>query len=301
MSQPAGETILIVDDSPVDAHLAAGLISRRLGMATEVVSDGSEALDWLQRNEAALVLTDLQMPRLDGLSLVREMSVTHPDIPVVLTTASGSEEVAFQALQAGAASYVPKMALAEQLAPALDTVLAVARAGRRKQKFLEGISRLEMSLTMENDEALVPVFVQHVSDYVVRLGLCDARGRLRLAVALEEALLNGILHGNLEVGSELKEGGADEFRLKVEERKKQAPYKDRRLHIDLRLSRERGEVVIRDEGPGFDLRQVPDPTDPENLARPSGRGLLLIGLFMHEVRHNARGNEITMVRLPQKG
>jgi anti-sigma regulatory factor (Ser/Thr protein kinase) len=54
--------------------------------------------------------------------------------------------------------------------------------------------------------------------------------------------------------------------------------------------------VIADEGPGFDVTAVPDPTDPENLLKPSGRGLLLIRSFMDEVYHNARGNSITMVK-----
>ncbi len=298
MSQHDDEPVLIVDDSPVDAHLAAALISKRLGLKTAFASDGREALAWLKKNQAVLVLTDLQMPNMDGLELVDAMASKHPDVPVVLTTASGSEEIAFRALQAGASSYVPKQALAEQLTPTLDGILTLVRAGRRRQKFLEGIGRLDMSLTLENDESLVPVFVQHVGDYVVRLGLCDTRGRLRLAVALEEALLNGIYHGNLEVDSKLKQEGKDDFQAKVNERKGLAPYKDRRLHVDLRLGRERGEFVIRDEGPGFDVTKVPDPTDPENLTKPSGRGLLLIRMFMQEVTHNPAGNEIRMVRRP---
>ena len=58
--------------------------------------------------------------------------------------------------------------------------------------------------------------------------------------------------------------------------------------------------VIRDEGPGFDLNRVPDPTDMSNLERISGRGLLLINTFMDEVRHNKAGNEITMVKRREK-
>ena len=53
--------------------------------------------------------------------------------------------------------------------------------------------------------------------------------------------------------------------------------------------------MIRDEGPGFDPTKLPDPTDPANMEKASGRGLLLIRTFMEEVRHNDQGNEITMV------
>jgi anti-sigma regulatory factor (Ser/Thr protein kinase) len=57
-----------------------------------------------------------------------------------------------------------------------------------------------------------------------------------------------------------------------------------------------GKFVIRDQGPGFDPAQLPDPTDPENLERVSGRGLLLMRTFMDEVTFNKSGNQVTMVK-----
>ena len=56
--------------------------------------------------------------------------------------------------------------------------------------------------------------------------------------------------------------------------------------------------VIRDEGKGFDTSNMPDPTDPANLERMSGRGLLLMRAFMTEVHHNDRGNQVTLIRRP---
>jgi anti-sigma regulatory factor (Ser/Thr protein kinase) len=54
--------------------------------------------------------------------------------------------------------------------------------------------------------------------------------------------------------------------------------------------------VIRDEGKGFDMAKIPDPTDPENLVLPYGRGVMLINCFMDEVRYNDVGNEVTMIK-----
>ena len=56
------------------------------------------------------------------------------------------------------------------------------------------------------------------------------------------------------------------------------------------------ELHVRDEGPGFDTSSLPDPTDPANLERRSGRGLLLMRAFLSEVRYNDRGNEVMLVR-----
>ena len=56
------------------------------------------------------------------------------------------------------------------------------------------------------------------------------------------------------------------------------------------------EIVVRDEGPGFQQKELPDPTDPANLDKLSGRGLLLIQTFMDEIRFNDQGNEITLIK-----
>ena len=66
-----------------------------------------------------------------------------------------------------------------------------------------------------------------------------------------------------------------------------------------RESHSEATYIVRDEGPGFDPSILPDPTDPENLGKVSGRGLLLIRTFMDEVYHNERGNEIAMIKRHQ--
>jgi anti-sigma regulatory factor (Ser/Thr protein kinase) len=82
----------------------------------------------------------------------------------------------------------------------------------------------------------------------------------------------------------------------IEQRKRTSPYKERRVIVHMHASLESAKIVIRDEGPGFDADSLRDPTDPENLERAGGRGLLLINAFMDEVRHNSKGNEITMIK-----
>jgi anti-sigma regulatory factor (Ser/Thr protein kinase) len=62
------------------------------------------------------------------------------------------------------------------------------------------------------------------------------------------------------------------------------------------LTRQQATFVVRDEGKGFDPATLPDPTDPANLGKASGRGLLLIQTFMDRVEHNEHGNQITMTK-----
>jgi anti-sigma regulatory factor (Ser/Thr protein kinase) len=55
-------------------------------------------------------------------------------------------------------------------------------------------------------------------------------------------------------------------------------------------------VEIADEGPGFDPSKLPDPTDPENLLRPHGRGVMMMKLFLDDVQYNDQGNKVTLVK-----
>jgi anti-anti-sigma factor len=119
---------------------------------------------------------------------------------------------------------------------------------------------------------------------------------IRVCIALEEALRNALFHGNLELTSEQREGDTDVYQELVEHRTRREPYASRKLHVTVDVTPHSGRFMIRDEGPGFDPKKLPDPTDPENLERVSGRGLLLMRTFMDDVAFNATGNEVTMLK-----
>ena len=238
----------------------------------------------------------MNMPRMDGLTLVEKVREQFPRVPVVLMTGSGSERVAVAALKAGAADYVPKQALAHDLIPVLERVLSAGQAERRRYQVLQGMTRRSSQYVLENDPALVPPLVAQFREDLIEMGLCDLTGATRAGIALEEALLNAVYHGNLEVSSELREGGDDRFHKLARERRTQEPYAARRVRVTARLTPTQATFVILDEGPGFDVTKLPDPTDPDFLERPSGRGILLMRTFMDDVRYNATGNRFTLVK-----
>src|SRR5437773_8586053 len=108
-------TVLVVDDAAVDRKLVGGLLAKGSGFEVQFAASGEEALERLPAIAPALVITDLVMPGMSGLELVARLVGSHPEIPVILMTGKGSEEVAVKALKAGAASYVPKGALHQHL------------------------------------------------------------------------------------------------------------------------------------------------------------------------------------------
>ncbi len=93
-----------------------------------------------------------------------------------------------------------------------------------------------------------------------------------IKLALEEALVNAIKHGN-------------QF------------DRSKKVHIAYHVEPERFDVRISDEGAGFDPADVPDPTAIENLERPCGRGLMLMRYYMSEVTFSPAGNCVAMSKL----
>ena len=288
-------TILVVDDSLMDRHLAGARIAE-LGSVAVYASNGREALEIIRRDPPDVVLTDLQMPEMDGLELVKQVRSHHSSIPVILMTAYGSEEIAVQALRCGASNYVPKKNLKQDLGEALSSALANVEAARQcrhvRGLLVESESRFVLGYEPGGQQALVG----YLQEGLTRLNFCDQIGLYQVCTALTEALANAIDHGNLELDSTMRGSSDEAYRRLGSERARQAPYCDRRVHVTFRLTPSEAAYVVRDEGPGFDPSTLPDPTDPENLVKPSGRGVMLIGMFMDEVRFNPRGNEITMVK-----
>jgi len=169
------------------------------------------------------------------------------------------------------------------------------------ENHLHGVDTLihgtHLNIRLSNDESLVPSVISRLEHAVCEIDFCDEMLWMQIAMALDEAIVNAMFHGNLEVSSALRQtdDGKPFFDM-IQSRKKMSPYQDRHVEIQMRVDRQQAEFIITDEGPGFDIFSLPDPRDPSNLEKASGRGLLLIHSFMDKVTHNERGNQITMIK-----
>lgn len=98
---------------------------------------------------------------------------------------------------------------------------------------------------------------------------CEVFG---IHLAMEEAIVNAIKHGNQDDPSKFVE-------------------------VSIQIARDQFRIQITDEGSGFNPSEVPDPTDDENLELPSGRGLMLMRSFMSFVEYNDCGNSVKMEKV----
>ena len=294
-------TVLVVDDSAVDRTLVRELLGNKAHWTIDEATNGVEALARMKHEVPDVVVTDMQMPQMDGLELVTAIREQHPGVPVILVTAHGSEALAVEALDKGAASYVPKSQLADKLLGTVEKVLALVRADRGYEELVNCLTKTDLTLSLRNDAALIDPLVELVEQMVVGMQFCDFTERLQIGMALKEALMNALYHGSLELSVDQMQEVLDKLRRGeevslVKDPRSEPPYRDRRIFVEAKLSPEEIRFVVRDEGPGFDVSSLPDSKDPAALEPGRGRGLTIMRNLMDEVAFNDVGNEVTMVK-----
>jgi len=150
---------------------------------------------------------------------------------------------------------------------------------------------------LENDTRLIALVVQNLQEVAEAfLPQVDDRWLMQFAVALEEALSNSIVHGNLAITSEQREAANDAYLDLLKERASQPEYCDRRVHLWAAITEGAITVEINDEGDGFDPETLPDPTEDINLDRSHGRGLLMMRNFLDVVEYRDRGTHVRLVK-----
>ena len=286
-------SVMIVDDTAVDRRLAGGLLEGTPDVEVVYAENGKDALEKIELSTPDLVVTDLQMPELDGLQLVTELSERYPDLPVILMTAHGSESIAAQALANGASSFVPKADLAENLVETVRHILAMSETENTYKKLVQCTTKADFEFNLDNDPAIIEPLVDMIQQIALSQGVLSSQHRIQMAVALENALTNAMFRGNMELSR-------DQFpvitNLYVGQRKMEPRFKDRKVYVRALVTPESVQFTIRDSGPGFDIATVPQVTDPESYRDGIGRGLVLIQAFMDEVEFSPSGNEINMTK-----
>lgn len=302
--QKRQKTILIADDEA----MIKDIIRRKLHAATDFAVieavDGQDALEKLGKHKIDIVITDIKMPRMTGIELLGEMRKAGFDIPVIVITGYGTLNDAIEALRLGAANFVKKPFKANELLSVIDKVFTVHEEKVFLRDIVPFITEQNAELLLPNDHHLFQGAITFANEVLRNCWPEYISSLLDVKICIYEALLNAFEHGNLEITSAEKEVALNKDPLGYEkflsERSRREPFADRKIGLKFHVNCDIAEFVIRDEGKGYDFRSLPDPTDPENLMKNYGRGLLLIRSIMDDVKFNEAGNEITMTITREK-
>lgn len=292
--------VLLVEDSPTQA-VEIRMLLEEGAHAVKHVANGRLALEVLEQEPVELVVTDLEMPEMNGLELVEAMKMDFEHIPAVLVTARGSEELASKALQKGAAGYVPKNHLQSMLNDTITDVLGVIRTDASFAKLIQTLQKNQFVFDMPNDAELISPLVGLLMQVIAGMELMAGTDLVRMGVAVEHAVINAMFRGNLELGPSVTpahralvyDGATTDL---IEKRKSSDPYQTRRVFVDATASKDEIRILVRDQGKGFDTSSVPKAEDAKVLDTDSGQGLVLMASFTDELVFNDIGNEVTLVK-----
>lgn len=133
----AGETILIVDDAQQNHHFLNDYVLVPNGYKPQSARDGVEGLQMALRMRPDLILLDLNMPRMDGMEVLRQLNANNVDIPVILMTFHGSEDIAVEVYRMGVKDYVIKPFYPDEMLRAIERSLGESRLKKEKDALID--------------------------------------------------------------------------------------------------------------------------------------------------------------------
>jgi serine/threonine-protein kinase RsbW len=261
--------ILIVDNNDELRTSLEGVLGS-LGHDVVVTGKRDEALARNDLDGFDLIISDLS----EDLELMADsISDLHRKHLVVSISPNGTQPDVVKAFKMGAANYLRLPYNRDELREIVEQTLShKLRCGDEPSLISHLLEKIEFELP--SDLALMNGVLQYLLERVAKLGLIKPE-RSNLFVALDEAFVNAVKHGN-----------------------KNDPRK--LVRITAELSPKEACFTVEDEGEGFNVKDIPDPCDPTNLFKSSGRGVLLMYNIMDEVEYNAQGNRVKMVKRPER-
>lgn len=256
--------ILIVDNND-ELRAILEQVLGQLGHEVVVTGRRKTAMARTDLDEFDLIISDLTEDLETVAEAIDERQRKHLLVPV---SANGTQPDLIKAFKVGAANFRDPYNR-EELQEIVEKTLSY-KLRHVDQPSLVSHVHEKIEFELPSDVALMNGVLQYLLDRVAKLGLIHPE-RSNLFVALDEAFVNAVKHGN-----------------------KNDPNKV--VRITAELSPSEAIFTVEDEGEGFDVQAIPDPCDPSNLFKASGRGVLLMYNIMDEVEYNAQGNRVKMIK-----
>lgn len=260
--------ILVVDDESMIIELLARLLSEK-GYEVSTAADGREALEFLRGHTCDLVISDVRMPHLDGLQLLKAVKDMNPRLPVVMISGYDEAATVVNALKAGAENFLAKPLDMDVLDKVVRKTLRLACI-RPKNSSLPAVRQTTL-MHAPSHPGCVQDLVYQISLSAVAVGFARHDLENNIKLALSEVITNAMEHGN-----------------QWDETKS--------VEVEVVLDCHEMRTTVRDEGSGFNHRLMLNPTFSEHLLSERGRGIFLANAIMDEVTFNQTGNEVTLVK-----
>ncbi len=286
--------LLVADDSEIDRMVILELLKKEpLDWLVEAVSSAEEAMKLMREVAFDVVITDVLMTGMSGLDLLNHVHRQPRKVPVIVVSGQDTRAAAIEALQNGAANYIPKSSLPALLGETVRQVLDASTAEKNHQRLIGTAEDMRFHFKLTNDLALIHPLIGMVQQMAIGMQVLDVDNCTRLGIAIDESISNAMCHGNLELSEDdmsyVRSHLHDKRPIEaVEDRRTQAPYDARFVHVACLITKDGVKISVRDDGKGFAVNAV----DQEE----GRRGITLIQNLVDKASFNDAGNEITLVK-----
>jgi DNA-binding response OmpR family regulator len=284
--------ILIVDDELSIRELLSDLMHKHNHQAL-TAQNGIEAINLFRLSHPDLVITDIKMPKMDGISLLKQLKSIDNNTLIVLISGFGNEEILLQALRAGAVNFLRKPFRIEEIADTVNNILA-------HKSQIDGCSLPFHSVIEEKKNYVIITEKAHLGYLINQItvnfkNIFSDEEIINLRLGIEEMISNAIEHGNLAIGftkksEALKKGN---FGNLIKQKLRNTENSQKRIYISSHLTQKEFSITIKDQGRGFDWMNLPSLSS-RSLHSYNGRGILLTKIFFDEVIYNDIGNQVTL-------
>ena len=262
--------ILIVDDHD-DLSSALSDVFGRTGYLVKTTESRAEAVELDQTEDYDIVITDL-----DGDRAFPPKTSSDTDdhcLPTAIEADDNFDRSHVKAFKVCATNYRRDEYDEDELRNLFETVLNYKAQFVDEQNLVRQI-REKIEFVFPSAITLMHSILDYLMKRVEKVGVINPETS-NLFIALDEAFVNAVKHGNKYDANKI-------------------------IRVSAEVSTKEARFTVEDEGDGFDVNSIPDPTNPENLFKTSGRGVLFIHNIMDEVTYNERGNRLTMIKKSEK-
>lgn len=295
MAEISKRKILIVDDQEVLRGLLVKFI-HKAGLESIEAENGEKAIELYQTVHPAVVLSDIRMPRMDGLTLLNKIKKIDKSAAVILMTGYGNEEILLKALRGGAINYFKKPFNFHEIIEVIKTLIKHQTEIDLSQIYSPHLVKETKHFVFKTEDADIFPIINQITLHLQKIA--SPSEILNLKIGIEEMLKNAVEHGNLCIKAEEKSEAlkAGRFGELIEKQLKDSNNASKKIYVTAEVTPTQLSVKIKDEGAGFNWQALPE-LQAESLLHYSGRGIFLTRIYFDEVLYNEKGSEVIMIKV----
>lgn len=291
-------SIVVVDDDIDILNLLKKILTKH-NYRVHIFERPKEAFTYIKNHKPHITILDIIMPELNGIDLLKKIKTEFPDIHPIILTGNATLENTISALQNGAENFIQKPFNVSELLNIIEKVGRTIITQIKEQSLIPYLKNVTYQFIFDNEASYFNLVCKVISDHLKGLKFCKEKIINTIILAVEEAMINAIDHGNLELQSEYQNGilqNLDEYKTLRKQRLKNNLYKNRQIIMELEMNPDYFKCTITDEGKGFNWRELPKNDLEKYIKKGFGKGAFLIHTFMDRVEFNAKGNQIKLIK-----